>query len=446
MNLSLFEDNPRFEESVGSQREAINAILADAPAKLVALATDIAREGVNPTELPVVVMEDERTIVLEGNRRIAALKLLNNPDLADHEEHRRQFRNAGREGLGPDIVTCVVAETAAEADHWLQLRHTGENGGVGVVPWNPGQQYHFEQQRQVRRNRGSQRDRAMTFCNAVSAKFPNDPDLLYDIATVRRERLTTLGRLVGDPEVRAAIGFEFGDDDVLFHYPDHRLLAAVSRLFSDLAGDLSVSKVKSKSQRREYIGSIENELPPRAERLKESTSAAAGSASPSSSSPGESEASAPQRAAPRRRAPQEKCIFQGLRMAAVDLRTSEVLREAQRIDIDTSPNIAAVMLRVVIDLAVTEAAEQQGWKRNQEDLKGRILVVLNKLDPKVDDPELVEARRHAEPQGQLGLKTLHAFVHAYRAHPLTTDIRKLSLAFRPMLEKLDVYLKANKQS
>ncbi|WP_157606542.1 hypothetical protein [Saccharomonospora cyanea] len=447
-SLLLDEENPRFEQKVSSQREAINAILSEAPAKLVALAQDIARKGVNPTELPVVTEIDERIVVIEGNRRVAALKLLNNPDLATDAGLRRQFGDAAQQGKGPTSISCVVAESRSDADHWIALRHTGENGGVGIVSWNTEQKYNFEQRRQIRRSKSSQRDRAIIFCNAVSAKFADEADLLVDVAKVRRERLTTLGRLVSDPEVRAALGIDFSEDSLLFHYPHDATMSAVSRLFADLASELSVSQVKSKAQRRQYIGKIEADLPSRSTRLANPESVSPSSTSGSIGSdktPPIGSTKTP--ATPtRQRKPQEKYIFQGLRLRNVHLRTADVLHEAQRVEIDSSPNLAAIMLRVVIDIAVTDVADQLGWTKSQQELKERIRAVLNKLDPARSDMELTDARRHSEGDQLLGIKTLHGFVHHWSTHPLTTDIRKLSAAFRPMLAKLDVYLGEHRKS
>ncbi|MGW1740590.1 hypothetical protein ACWCPQ_17470 [Nocardia sp. NPDC001965] len=88
-SLLLDERNPRFAEEVDSQEAAITELLAGAHSKLVNLAQDIAREGtLNPTELPVVVNEDGDLIVVEGNRRLAALKLLRNPELAKSASDR----------------------------------------------------------------------------------------------------------------------------------------------------------------------------------------------------------------------------------------------------------------------------------------------------------------------------------------------------------------------
>jgi hypothetical protein len=123
-----------------------------------------------------------------------------------------------------------------------------------------------------------------------------------------------------------------------------------------------------------------------------------------------------------------------------------VLAEAQKIEIDRSPNVAAIMLRVVIDVAVTDAASILDWKKSQNELKERITAILRKLDPPNEDVELIDARRHSEGAGLLGIKTLHGFIHHWATHPTTTDIRKISLAFRPMLEKLDTYLAENKKS
>lgn len=90
-SLLLDETNPRFVEAVESQRAAVNALLADGPVKLLSLAEDIAREdAINPTELPVLIEEDGELIVIEGNRRMAALKLLRNPELADDATHQRR--------------------------------------------------------------------------------------------------------------------------------------------------------------------------------------------------------------------------------------------------------------------------------------------------------------------------------------------------------------------
>ena len=82
-NLLIDLQNPRYDPRT-NQREAIITIVNEQGSKLVALADDIVNEsGLNPSELPMVMPSgDENTfIVMEGNRRLTALKLLLSPSL-----------------------------------------------------------------------------------------------------------------------------------------------------------------------------------------------------------------------------------------------------------------------------------------------------------------------------------------------------------------------------
>lgn len=454
-SLLLDETNPRFPlEGVESQREAINALLGDAPTKIVRLAEDIVAEGgLNPTELSVVVEEDGDYVVIEGNRRLAALKLLANPDLADDSATAARFRRVADRGTGPTSMLCYLAESREDAKHWLDLRHTGENGGVGVVEWNA------EQQNNFRRRRGSQADRASIFCDAVARDFSNEPDLLADIATVRRTRLTTLGRLLGDPHARGDLGVEFSGDDVIFHFDAPDLLPVLKRLFSDFAGKLGVSRIKSKEQRRSYIDEISDHLPHRSARLPEGRAPgrAAGAQSSEDANDGSPQLSLPDPApssspVSRRRFPQEETvIFKGLRLANVNLRTSKLLVQSQQVGIDALPAVAGVMLRVVIECAVSYAVDTHSWASESDNLRKKIRRVLLQLDPDCENPskrdkQLDAAWTRSQDADGLATQSMNAFVHNFVASPAPSEVRALSEAFRPMLERLDERLGELKSS
>jgi hypothetical protein len=81
-SLLLDTLNPR-HNPVESQREALDALLEGRGAQeLLRLADDISQFGVSPIDLALVIPDGNVFIVLEGNRRVAALKLLKNPGLA----------------------------------------------------------------------------------------------------------------------------------------------------------------------------------------------------------------------------------------------------------------------------------------------------------------------------------------------------------------------------
>ncbi len=81
--LLLDSENPR-NEIASNQRDALQKVLEDQDEKLAVLAEDIVDAGLSPMDRMLVLREkkeSERFIVLEGNRRVAALKILSNPSV-----------------------------------------------------------------------------------------------------------------------------------------------------------------------------------------------------------------------------------------------------------------------------------------------------------------------------------------------------------------------------
>ena len=101
--------------------------------------------GLDPGDsLYVVRSEDGRDfVVLEGNRRLSALKILSNPDIlagTDLPEgtKRSLLREAlGFERSGVEPIRCVRFDDRQQANDWIRRRHTGMVGGEGRITWKP---------------------------------------------------------------------------------------------------------------------------------------------------------------------------------------------------------------------------------------------------------------------------------------------------------------------
>ena len=136
-DLLLDLKNPRFD-GLANQREALEKIVFSQGRKLVNLADDIATEGLSPAHRMLVVKaKDKKYIVIDGNRRVAALKIMVNPAVLDGMEEvgdstKKQLKAIAktfdRTSVEP-IEAYLVDEQ--EARHWIEAIHTGENEGRG---------------------------------------------------------------------------------------------------------------------------------------------------------------------------------------------------------------------------------------------------------------------------------------------------------------------------
>jgi hypothetical protein len=114
-DLLVNSENYRFSPVAG-QREAIERMVEDQGEKLFNLADHILTHGLNPNDRVQVALsghDKTKFIVLEGNRRTVALKVLQNPDLLDLEGQvslRKRFKKLHDDNK-PKLITeieCTV--------------------------------------------------------------------------------------------------------------------------------------------------------------------------------------------------------------------------------------------------------------------------------------------------------------------------------------------------
>jgi hypothetical protein len=210
VHLSL--TNPR-HEPVGSETEAIQSLCND---EFVAeLAQDIARRGsLSPLEiLGVVPMKGNpgHYIALEGNRRACALIVLADPTRAP-ARYREQLRRISKQATIPTQLKVHVFPRAEDARQWIELRHLGQQGGIGTRDWNPTQQA-----RAVGENTRTSA-RANTLALAVLDRLVEKG--LLENEERKSVSITTLTRYLGTPGVRAIIGLGSNTELIYTHDAD----------------------------------------------------------------------------------------------------------------------------------------------------------------------------------------------------------------------------------
>ena len=141
--LLVWSDNPRHgphENGDISEIEAIN-ILIDVVGteKMYNLIADIfAYKGLMGNVNPVVVYKNDRYYVYDGNRRVSALKIINNPSIIeDTGLQKKVFALIEDEDISFIETVFVYSTDEDEALEIMDKTHSGEQQGVGMISWEP---------------------------------------------------------------------------------------------------------------------------------------------------------------------------------------------------------------------------------------------------------------------------------------------------------------------
>lgn len=476
----LDRENPRLPDGTSSDKEAINRLLDEGYEQLVALARDMVEQGEsNPTELPIVVKDGAKYLVLEGNRRFAALKLLVDPKLADNRAHQAAFARLKAKGTNPSTVQSAVANSREQADHWIMLRHTGANNGVGVRRWSASQT--ATHRRRMKASVDSGTLRSLAIAEELTEAYQVDGELIECIKSVRAGKLTNIGRFFAS-DVMTRMQFEIRQDSdadtrtLWVRHTAEQLHPFFSWVLKFIENE-SVDRFKNKRIRDGLLNRYGDLLPEPASSLSSPRrlanhpySSVSEHGDEASSQADYSQSGDRQEAARREgdhttsdrsqtasqkdgldpggqnggrkrdRRP-ERCLYSQVRLTNLGTNVQRILREAKNLPIDDNYAIACVLARVIVELAVSEE-RVLNWSGAKEHspLATKIKTAILKLDPDIESPrrrkrvDLVQAQQEAD---GLGVAYMHQFMHnpAVKTDPHLA--RRFSHAFTPLLVSIN---------
>ena len=200
------------------------------------LAQDIIEHGLNPTESLVVYNQNGKYLIQEGNRRVVALKLLNNPDLVSDSRLHKFFMKLRDRATIPSDAWCTVYTTHDGSRHWVMLKHTGKNQGVGTVPWNPIQKQRFSKK---------------------SSKLVKVVEYIGTDLDVVSINQSTLERLISTPYVQKKIGIKFSSGNIKELETKNIILQNFKLVLSAMSKkDFSVRRLDRLNDRKEWIDQV----------------------------------------------------------------------------------------------------------------------------------------------------------------------------------------------
>lgn len=237
LDIYLDAENPR-HDPIDDQDRIIEYLVSKE--KIRPLAKDIVSYGVSPIELFAVLDDGKgRYIALEGNRRLCALILLNDP-MRGPSSDRSYFKNLAESMSFPITeVDSVIFKSRKEADVWIDRRHEGQQDGIGIKQWDATQKTRRNLSRQIK-------DR-----NALSqALLQYAMKHKYLSRSETEKILTTATRYLSNPFLRKTMGIisKSNDPDVVINVSSNDFDKVLEEFCNNLIDEQSVISSRSKKE------------------------------------------------------------------------------------------------------------------------------------------------------------------------------------------------------
>lgn len=415
-NLQLDPENPRLSTPNSGQRDTLREMAQLQGSKLRALAEDILEYGLDPSELTIVTRVEDRSdrfVVLDGNRRLAAIKALENPESvqgAVKPAVLKALRSLSQKYQEDPIeeVSCIILRDRDAANHWLELRHTGEREGAGSVLWGSQESARF-------RARSGDRD--------IHTQALDFLETRGDLAPERRKMVaaTTFQRLLNTAYVRERLGLEWSEKTLRSLADEDLVARALLHVVNDIADKkVKVGDVYRLEQRTKYADDLPNSVVVRLTR-------ALGSGVPLGESQGSGDGKPKQRRA-RASRKRDRLIPTDCTLNVADPRLRDIERELRHLSLESHPNAVSVLLRVFLELSADWYIDAQGLAvQESASLGAKLKEVVDHLVQrrKLTAKQAKPARRAAQRDTFLGpsVTQMHQWIHNQYMFPGPSDLR-----------------------
>ena len=416
--------NPR-HDPIPHQVELIKVMVDTQKDKVVRLAESIVRHGLNPSDLISVIphpTEKDKYTVVEGNRRITALKLLNLPSLCHDDGLRKRFELLNREYAADPIgqFNCICFLDREAAKYWISLKHTGQNAGVGTVEWDSTSVKRFQAQGEDKKE-----SIGLQLMNFLLKNLQLDPQS-RDI--VKKMPITTVERLLNDPQVRSFLGLHF--EGGILNSTLTKEVAAQSLydfFFPIATGEKKVTEVYYKDNRKEYMKSFGPSPASDPENLSDKNWSLISPPEKPTQKPGKVTTTIHVKSKPvtakRKYVIPQSCVIK-INVQRINNMYDELKNE---LVVEYVPNACAVLLRVFLEVSIDEyIAKQNITVGKSDDLKTKMLKVAEFMESNgiSNRNELKPVRNSASiPNGLFSTHTLNAYVHNPNVHPKASELK-----------------------
>jgi hypothetical protein len=439
-NLRVDQQNPRLSDPrPTSQSATLEAMARWDERMLLGLAKHIAARGLDPSNLPIVIQEEPGSrfyIVLEGNRRLTAVKALENPALvakAISPAVLSGLKTASAEYAGRPIseINCLVVGSREEARPWIEVRHQGEQGGAGLIRWLSVEGARYAEQFGGKKSYGL---RVLEFLDKLGA-LDNETEKAIKAGFA----LSTLERLLSNEDVREVVGIDKTKGDWTAHFPD----TEVAKPLKKMVGDIALKRIK--------VSDVDNNKLMAAYLKKFKTSDRPDSKSRQPQPHVLGTDKTPVKLKPKNKGRRGKrshdrvtLIPREYHVIISHQRCNDIFIELKELRVSDFRNSVAVLSRVFLELSLDIYIKKHRiWPTEQlraSSLGQKMNAVAQRLrkDGKFDDQQLRAIQRAARDDSRLAptVTTLHQYIHNEHMVPMVSDLNAEWQILEPLISAL----------
>ncbi|MBO6526001.1 hypothetical protein [Erythrobacter sp.] len=350
--LLLDLTNPRTRE-VQSQRDALQGVIDDQKLRLAALAEDIAEHGLNPADR-LLVMHQRRPkgyVTLEGNRRVATLQILKNPSVLNglslSAPLKRRLEAAAKLFRASKVepVPAFSFSKREDAKRWIEMRHTGQGGGEGIVPWSGVAAARF---------RG----------NSPSLQAIDLVKRFGDLDDEEREKLeddfsiSVLDRIMGSKPMKDAFGLKTSKDILYSKVSADEAIKPLEYVIKEIMGGRLTNRTLNKrADQEKYISKMpKSAIPDLTKSIDETPADSFGQAD-----------FKPRKKTRRKRAtPAQKGIWPKSFSLSIEVdRIRDIFAELKSLEVDKNKNAIAILMRIILEMSADEYMDNNSLDRKE---------------------------------------------------------------------------------
>ncbi|SCM70016.1 ParB/Srx family N-terminal domain-containing protein [Desulfovibrio sp. 86] len=243
-NIQLDTNNFRIG-TAANQRDCIGLMFVDKRAEhMIALAKDIAERGLSPNPIVVVKNDKGGFTVKDGNRRVTALKLLNNPSEApDNYKATFSALSENANAIISESINCYLTDEDT-ALSFMELSHLGFQGGIGQIKWGSNEKDNLNEFKGVKLQNNVARA-VLTYLKSIG--IPETDNI----------KITIFQRLFQDKDVRDLIGIEWENEILSFSADEESVANILTEIFLDFTERGSTTlKIFTDKDRLKYINEL----------------------------------------------------------------------------------------------------------------------------------------------------------------------------------------------